>query len=363
MKGLYLTFQSESEINKEDGVCKKIKMQIDSLNKSGLSIYNYNFILPNRYRNKIFSLFNPYYFTNKVKNDFFNYDFYYIRFPLCSFAFLNLLKYIKKYGKGKILVEIPTFPYEEEIKGCFFDILNEKLFRNKLKKYVNVFTTYSIDKEIYGVPALYFKNGIDCTNIPVVDKKLINQNTIHFLAIAIFSIWHGYDRLINGLYNYYKKNVNKIVYLHLVGDGNQIEYYKNLVNKYNLQKYISFYGFLSGDKLSEIINKSDVGVCSLGNHRTNIFLSSELKSREYLASGLPIISSTKIDVLPDDFKYCLYVPEDESPIDIYSIINFYNKIISEENITQITANIRQFAEENCDINITMKPVVEYLSKP
>ena len=361
MKGLYITFHSISNINKEDGVWKKIEMQINSLNKSGISITNYNFNLLKRYRYKIISLFNPFFFTKTINQDFYKNDFYYIRFPFCTFAFLNLLKNIKKHGKGKIIVEIPTFPYDGEIKSYFFDIIIDKFLRNNLKKYVDVFTTYSIDNNIYGIPAIHIINGIYCSNIPVVKRELKSDNSIHLIAVAMFSNWHGYDRLINGINLYYKKTHKENVYLHLVGAGKELIIYNELVKKYNLFEYVLFHGMQFGENLFELMNNSDIAVCSLGCHRKNIFLSSELKSREYLASGLPIVSSTKIDVLPEDYKYCLYVPEDENPIDIHAIINFYTKITFNNDISHITKEIRQFAEEKCDMNITMKPVIDYIN--
>ncbi len=75
---------------------------------------------------------------------------------------------------------------------------------------------------------------------------------------------------------------------------------------------------------------------------------------------MPIISSTLIDVLPENFKYCYYVPEDDSPIDINEIVKFYEYIYKNENIEDVRKNIREFAEKNIDINVTMEPVIKYI---
>ena len=111
-----------------------------------------------------------------------------------------------------------------------------------------------------------------------------------------------------------------------------------------------------------MFNQADVAVCSLGCHRKGIGLSSELKSREYIARGLPMISSTKIDILPDDYQYIQYVPEDDSSIDIESVINFYNMLKRRESRQQQIKNIRTFAENNCDISVTMKPIISELMR-
>lgn len=72
-----------------------------------------------------------------------------------------------------------------------------------------------------------------------------------------------------------------------------------------------------------------------------------------------MVSSTKIDILPDDFKYCLYVPEDESPVDMYHVIEFYQNLQKYQTSQGIIHEIRRFAENNCDMSKTMQPVINY----
>lgn len=139
---------------------------------------------------------------------------------------------------------------------------------------------------------------------------------LNLIVVAQFAPWHGYDRLIEGIKDYYSKETTKKVYVHFVGSEEQINIYKKLVKYYHLSEYIFFHGPLFGKQLTDMFNNSDIAICGLGGHRKSIYLSSELKSREYLARGIPMISSTKIDILPDDFIYCLYVPSDDSPINI-----------------------------------------------
>ncbi|MCL2184478.1 MAG: glycosyltransferase [Treponema sp.] len=362
MKGYYITFENPSHYNEGNGVYKKIQSQIKSFIKAGINISNIN--IPKNFKHlfKIINKFSPNIFLKNLPEDFFNVDFFYIRYSLCTYPFIKLLSEIKK-NKKNVIIEIPTYPYNQEIKGFLskLTLLMDSILNKQLKKYVNLITTYSKHTEIFNIPALQIMNGINISDIPVVTKTE-NKNELNLIAVANFYSWHGYDRLIYGLSDYYKNNTEKTVYIHLVGDGEQLNFYKNLVNKFNLSNYIIFYGIKSGEELSLIFNKSDIAVCSLGGHRKSIFLSSELKSREYMARGLPMLSSTKIDVLPDNYKYCLFVPENESPIDINSIIQFYNNLINENNINQITNKIRLFAEKYCDMNITLKPVIEYLSK-
>ena len=312
------------------------------------------------------SLFSADYFFKQVKHfDFKIFDFIYIRrFTLTSYSFLKMLQSIKKQNPNcKILLEIPTYPYDFEYVTYKqrIQLIIDKFFRGKLKHYIDYTIPYSSDDQIWGIPVIKAVNGINCADIPTVAVSEYSSS-LQLVAVAQFCRWHGYDRLIRGLYEYYKNNPAKKVYLDLVGDGDEsiLSDYKKKIIQYNLQEYITYHGRLFGEQLTNVLNKADIGVCSLANHRSNVFLSSELKSREYLARGLPMVSSTKIDVLDDSFPYIHYLPEDESPIDINSIIKFYDKLVQKESRVEQIKNIRQFAEESCDMTITMKPIIDIL---
>jgi len=238
----------------------------------------------------------------------------------------------------------------------------DKIYRSKLKDYVDRIVTLSNDDYIFNIKTIKIINGINCKNIPLIQYKNGDKKNINLIAVAQFAFWHGYERLIKGLYLYYKNNNNNTwnVKIHFVGNGIELSKYKDLVIKYNLEKHVSFYGALHGSELDKVFNSSDIGIGSLASHRKNLYLSSELKSREYLARGLPIVVSTKIDCLPNDYKYCLYVPEDESPISIEKIIEFYCNIFQQDDNNKVIKEIREFAERNIDIKITMKPVIDYI---
>jgi glycosyltransferase involved in cell wall biosynthesis len=363
--GLFITGQDlYTEDAQKNGVIKKIFNQIFALNiEEQLSCKP--LILPRPVYNPVF-LFFLYLLFDIYKNissklDFF--DYVYIRriFPV-NYSFIKLLKMIRrKNERCKIVYEIPTYPYDREHKKLLsiVALFIDKIFRVKLKKYIDKIVTVSDDDVIFGVPTIKIKNGICCNDIQIRTPQISDQN-LHLIVVAQFAFWHGYDRLIHGLNDFYKKNgVAKKVYVHFVGNGPEMDRYNILVKQYNLSEYVIFYGLLSGEKLTEVFNKADIAVCSLGSHRKGIYFSSELKSREYLVRGMPIVSSTKIDILPPDFKYCLYVPEDDSPVNIQHIIEYHQNLIKEQTVYEMIHEIRAFAENNCDISKTMRPVIEY----
>ena len=350
--------------NNSVGVHKKINNQFQAFRKSG---FDCDLINLNPEKTNLIKRFFDCFRSNVYKNiEIDNCDFIYVRRIIPNNkSFICLLKRIKERNPDvKIIYELPTYPYDSEHTSLKQKVILfvDKIYRKKLHNYVDLMTTYSYDKEIFGVKALTIKNGINVSKIPVVENNNFNSKEITLIAVAQFALWHGFDRLIEGLKNYYSNNHETKVNILFVGNGKCLEEYKVLVSNYKLDNYVFFLGMLNGQKLTDAFNNADIGICSLGCHRMNIFLSSVLKSREYLSRGLPIVTSTKIDIVPEDFKYCLSFPEDESPIDIEKIVDFYLELVKNESVSDIHKNIRQFAEQTCDMTKVMKPVFDFIEQ-
>ena len=364
MKKGYFVFQlPESDIaNKSNGVAKKITSQIaffnflQDVNCSYVSLVSSG----NKFK-KFFKLFNKSIYKSYLKTVS-DADFLYVRAIIPNtVGLLEFLKDVKTVKPScKILYEIPTFPYDAEMtsfKQKLFLFL-DKINRRKLCKYVDRIVTLTEDDEIFKCPTIKIKNGTDCNSIDISNNTGFNSDKINLIAVAQFAFWHGYDRLIEGLRNYKKDNV----ILHLVGNGQELEKYRCLVEQYGLQKQVLFHGALFGKDLSRIFDIADVCICSLGSHRKGLFVTSELKSREYLARGLPIVTSINIDIIPDDFPYCLKVPEDDSPIDIDKVVDFVTNLYSNNKREAVKKEIRSFAEKYCSMEYAMKNVKEYILK-
>lgn len=347
------------------GVHKKIISQVEALNNltGECKLVNFFYDIPKNKFVKMVQLF----FSNKLYDRFIQkeYDYIYVRrlIPVNA-GFISFLKKMKKANnKIVIIYEIPTYPYDiemkENIKSRLVSII-DKYYRNRLKLYVDYISTYTKDEKIFNIKTINIINGIDCKSIPLAKTKK-NTEIIDLITVAQFSFWHGYDRLLNGIKEYYQNKQNKrIIRLTMVGDGPEVAIYKEFVKQNNLSECVIFAGKKSGKELDKLFDDSDIAINSLGCHRKKIFISSELKSREYIARGLPLIGSTKVDIIPNDWKYILYFPEDESSIKITEIIDFYDRLREKESFSNIRNNIRKFCEEKCDMKIVMKRVVEYI---
>lgn len=287
------------------------------------------------------------------------YDFIYIRKGLLDTEQMNIIKKIKQMNcKIKILIEIATYPYDQELNWYRRPwIRNDQMARKNMKDCVDRIVTYSQDNEIFAIPTISISNGIVYNSVPLKNTK--RHTGINLLAVALFAEWHGYDRVIEGMHKDIEVVKNSSIHLHLVGNGRVLNKYKNMVEKYNLTEFVHFYGEKDGKELDDIYDIADIGLDSMGRHRAGCFYNSTLKGKEYCAHGLPIISGvqTELDFI-SDFEYYLRVPADDSPVKMQDILDFYHRIYDRKN--NIPLVIREKTKELFDLQRTFAPVVEYI---
>ncbi len=374
MKALYLHFY---DFSPHSGICKKIIAQIDALKKCGADISlcymkidengnqlrmcneevldNYG----NGFRAKIvkwfyFSSITEYILKNKI-------EFLYIRsFYNTNPSLLRLLKKVRKAGV-KVVMEIPTYPYDTEVKKSplkhRFIFLINKLFRGQLRNHLDAIVTFSDFEKIHGVNTIRISNGIDFSTIKVKSTKRELSERFNLIGVADVRFWHGFDRVIEGLANYYNTPQNLQVHFDIVGEGveSDINALKHLVLQKNLQKFVHFHGNKSGEELDLLFEQAHFGIASLGRHRSGITKIKTLKTREYAARGIAFIYSESDDDF-DSQPYIIKAPANESPVNIQEIIDFYNRLI----LTPL--QIRESISDTLSWDVQMKKVIDHTFK-
>ncbi|AUI46341.1 glycosyltransferase family 4 protein [Bacteroides fragilis] len=342
MKALFLIFHGFEEAN---GISKKIRYQIKALKACGLEVDTcwlddahdhkrrmINDTILNDYgtgfKGKILKRIEYGSIIKHVREN--NITVIYVRYVHNASPFtIRLMKQLKKTG-AYIVMEIPTYPYDQEYKGLplpyqrilFFD----KCFRKRLAHYVDKIVTFSDYDQIWGRPTIKISNGIDFSQIKI--KQSVAPHTdLRLIAVATIHPWHGFDRAIEGLALYYQKNPVRKVYIHIIGSAvpEVLSQYQQSVRKNRLEQYVFFHGSLFGEALDKMFDESDFGIGSLARHRSQIDKIKTLKNREYAARGIPFVYSET----DDDFEkmpYILKAPADETPLDIEKIIDFYDSI-------------------------------------
>ena len=244
---------------------------------------------------------------------------------------INMVRRMKAEGM-KVVMEIPTYPYDQEYfnKTMRRQLIQDKLFRNIFAKQLDAIITFSEDDIIFGQQTIRISNGIDFDSVRIKKRSLHPAKELHMIGVAEIHRWHGFDRVIKGLANYYATPKEIKVYFHVVGyffspvEKTEIT---DIIKAHHLESYVILYGKKHGEELDEIFDQCDFGIGSLGRHRVGIENIKTLKNREYAARGIPFVYS-ETDTDFDKKPYVLKVPADETAIKIEDIINFYQQLIT-----------------------------------
>lgn len=339
MKTLFLVFYGFQEYN---GISKKIRYQTDALGQCGLDVRTCHYEvagdgsrqwmidgevladlgkgIPAKIKKRLsFAPILRYVRQEKIQC-------VYIRSYHNANPFtLHFVKALKRQGAG-VLLEIPTYPYDREYSsaGQKVQLYTDKLFRRAFCRHVDYIVTFSDDDTIFGRPTIRISNGIDFDRIPLRSSLHDTNKELHLIGVAEIHFWHGFDRLLKGLGEYYSSNPGYKVYFHLVGQPNgkrEEEEILEPIRRYRLQPFVTLYGAKHGKELDALFDRADFAVGSLARHRSGIHAIKTLKNREYAARGFGFVySETDSDF--DRMPYTLKIPADESPVDIPALIAF-----------------------------------------
>lgn len=372
MNILFLIFHGFSETS---GITKKIKAQVEGLRQNGHTVYVCTYtILENGHRCRMVD--------DEVLQDYGTGKLAALRKRTCYKAIFEFcqskkieavycrsfhnanpwtIKLFKRFRKAGVntVMEIPTYPYDQEYIGfplfTRLELFVDKLFRHKLARNIGRIVTFSSDEEIFGQKTIRISNGISfeknplrkpgnkmpnnedlsCTATSITENgnAASNQPTdakpINLIGVAEVHYWHGFDRIISGLGEYYKNGGKRNITFHIIGGVGPSEMhgsqhapgFKELIDKYNIAKHVKFHGAMYGEELNHYFDICDFAIGSLGRHRSGITDIKTLKNREYAARGIPFIYSEH-DSDFEDKNYVVKAPADESPIKMQEIMDF-----------------------------------------
>lgn len=369
VEGIYITYDS---VKKSEGVEKKVASQIKEMSRFFLTK---RVIIGKKNDSFLKKVLSPlpggsaqreYEKALEEIKSYGELKFVYIRRGVFDRANLHFLRKLRSIlPKATIIVEFPTYPYDNELihsKTMWPWLFKDKLTRKHLKDIVDRIVTYSEDEYIYGVPTIKTQNGIIVDDIPLRQDYTYSEE-VKLLAVASMQLHHGYERIIRGMGNYKKCHETKVK-LFLAGSGERIDYYKELTRSLHLEEDVIFYGNKTGKELDEIFDDADIGLGSFGFHLIGAerTISSTLKTREYLAHGLPFVSACVEDVFLDDSDCDFYLkfPDDDTDIDIEKIVDMYDQLKTKYSKNELRHRIHIYAKQKVDMSVVMKPVLDYI---
>ena len=294
----------------------------------------------------------------EYRGEFDDADFLYIRQVYHDRSFVRYLRAIRRANpRVRIIYEVPTWPYLAEAKVTLSSLpfaLKERHNAPRAARLCDRIVTFYGQDTIWDTPCIRLLNGYDFDRVRLPHRE--PGDTIHILSVAANAFWHGYDRLLEGLGRYYEKGGTENIHYHLVGDI--LPEYEALVEKYGLSGHVTLHGRLFGEALEELYRLCTIGIDILGGHRKDFPVSSTLKSREYGAWGLPLITSSPVDFMGSDCPWQHLVPYDDSPVDIDAMLRYYHETYGDADA--VARAIRDFAYGKCHMPITMEPVIRWL---
>lgn len=280
------------------------------------------------------------------------YDRIILRYPgAVNFSFF---KFFNHY-RGKIIIEYHSDPIGE-LKILEEGILNpwriliERLNSPKLlsRAIGMICVTNELEQKYQKqnkkyIPSVVISNGVDVRSVNFTGYQSVSDNELNLIFMAsTFSPWHGLDRLLKGLILY---DGNFRINLILIGNV-ESEQNLSLMRKIkNPNIKIARTGQLTGDELDEVFKKSNLAVSSLAIFRNNISEACVLKSREYMAHGIPFIYAYDDVDLTGEEVFATKLSCDDKPLDMTEIISFALKISQRKDISEI---MRDFAMRKLD---------------
>ncbi len=379
---------------KKTSVQRKVVSQIEAMRKNGIDATGYFFseeesegfigdfikIIPFKRTQITNKWFRSYHEADAlikqvaafVEQNLGDYEILYLRHYRSTF---NYVKMLRKYA-DKLVLYIPSHVIKENFRerqvpentGLVSVIIKWweyfryiylyekyvwKFILKKLKAVV-VFTEEFAEilrSQAFGSPRIiYNRDGVNCAEVALRELEKTEDPVVKLLFMKGSSLkqsWSGLQRLISSVEGDNKKRFE----IYITGSaGNDPEYKKD---------FVKCVGHLSPEELQLLVNKVDLGISNLANYMIAFNTTSNLKSREYYARGLPFIQANE---MPDIDGYeaadCyLQLPNNHLPIDMNLVYDYAMKM---RNNPLHAGKMRQFAEEHLDWKVTVAELSEQL---
>lgn len=368
---LYVTM---AERNPASGVYKKICSQVEAFRELGNKC---NILFLKDTPEVVFATEKRQYSFSFVDNSFEiekiikSSEVCYFRFELLRHKWYKMVLGYCKKNSIDIITEIPTYPpYQESFARVKAAMQDRRIFSGIKTLIGTLFVvrdTYRMvdmsklmclvadDKKFKMTKTIRIENGVNLNTNKYYPGKAEHGRIVRIIAVSNFAIWNGYDRAIQGLFEYIRETGNRDVRLVFVGDINKAQQLRRQCEALGLTSNIEFTGALSGNKLDYQYSIADVALGALGNHRRKVFANSSLKAKEYTARGKIMILSDAEGIETEIKNRSFLVKSNEEPIDFVKFMDWYKKI---NNYQEYEIKNRDFAKKNYAWDSQMKKVID-----
>jgi len=286
-----------------------------------------------------------------------------LRYPKLPFGGLRFLK--------RVGVPVITEHHTDELAeilgdgsplrraAAAFETFLRRRFLGRVAGYIGVTPeiTRGLRKECPGVPGKMLANGIQVTTVPFEGFHAYDGGELRMIMVASeFFYWHGLERLLTGMLRYSGSASFRLILLGTVPVG-----YTPLLKLCGNHPSITVEcpGAVYGDSLQDYFRGVHLAVASLGLYRKRMEEACPLKSREYMARGVPFVygySDPEIDV---NAPYALKVINTPEPIDMDRIVAFAVSLSKNADVARI---MRGKAERDFDLSVKIGEMFRFLEE-
>jgi glycosyltransferase involved in cell wall biosynthesis len=167
----------------------------------------------------------------------------------------------------------------------------------------------------------------------------------------------GYDRVIEGIAQYNQRGGVKPVFFDIIGSGHEKQRLMADTLRLGLSHQVRFFGSLSGNELTQAMAACHIGISSIGMHRIKVD-TSNLKSREFCARGLPFVIAYADRDFQTELPFVFHAPATDEPLDIAALVRFFDELRLSR--PSYPAEMRAFALERLTWQVKMAPVCEVI---
>lgn len=375
---------------KKTSVQQKVVCQIHQLNKNGISakgfFYSKEIIYEEKldefitlkplpaykkkhrfFHSRIKSAFEANYIFNELKA--INFNTLYVRYGLTSLNMFRLLSYFSSKTILYIPSNIISEPFQEKKANKYHSVfswmikwIDYFIFSYILNYYLYLFVIPKLKATVAFTPefasiikrkslnrakVIYNRDGADILSIKP-RNYVLSHDTYKLIFLKGSSVqqpWAGLDRLAKSI----AARPDLKIELYITG--------KVFDDEFCNYPFVKLTGRLTEEELENLISTVDIGVSNLANYLIGFNETTNLKSRDYYARGLPFIQA---NTMPDvegcsASKYYLNIENSNSLIDMDKVKNFILNIRLDKNhVTEM----RRFAEEWLDWKHTVKELAE-----
>lgn len=270
---------------------------------------------------------------------------YALPFPGVERAFGSVCPYIVEINSDDLV----EYGLKSKITGLYNQLFRKNFLGNAQGLcFISQEMSVSASFNWYKGKSAVVANSISCDKYPFNAETGNDKVNICFIGSPKQS-WHGLDK-IDTLCSRYPEWI-----FHIIGPDRK-EY---LASRETAPDNVVFHGYLSGDEAKQLLRQMDVGISTLALHRKKMHEASPLKSRQYLAQGIPFISAYDDTDIKD--VECVYqIPNTEDNVVHYSDeIGAFVETMFANSHARVVAH--DFAETYLDSRIIEKKRLEFIA--